>query len=185
MLSATYGQVCRRLELIREDEEDLTQVYIHHWQQLNPVITEALVQLTLGAPQVIYNGGLLHCRLRYYDAVRKRPGLPPDVAALVSRLEAERTSVELVNLSAYESRIVLLQAGGFGEHQFETVRYSKRTSDYPGPQQAYQSPVVEQTTEEATVDDVYLQVELPPSTRIELEISTARYVNEPSYKLPW
>ena len=84
MLAATYGQVCRRLELIRQDTEDLTEVYIHHWQQLNPVITEALVQLTLGAPQIIYNGGLLHCRLRYFDADRKRPGLPPDAAALVS-----------------------------------------------------------------------------------------------------
>jgi len=185
ILAATYGQVCRRLALIREDEEDLTQVYIHHWQQLNPVITEALVQLTLGAPQIIYNGGLLHCRLRYYDADRKRPGLPADVAALVSRLEADRTVVELVNLSPYASRTVLLQAGGFGEHRFETARYTKRTSVYPGPQSAYQSPEVEQTTVDADVNGVYLQVELPPATQIELDITTARYVNGPSYNLPW
>ena len=185
MLASTYGQVCRRLALIREDEEDLTQVHIHHWQQLNPVITEALVQLTLGAPQIIYNGGLLHCRLRYYDADRKRPGLPADVAALVSRLDADRTVVELVNLSPYASRTVLLQAGGFGEHRFEAIRYTKRTSGFPGQQEAYQSPEVAHTTEEENAGDVYLQVELPPATRIELDIATARYVNEPSYKLPW
>ena len=185
MLASTYGQVCRRLALIQEDEEDLTQVHIHHWQQLNPVITEALVQLTLGAPQIIYNGGLLHCRLRYYDADRRRPGLPADVAALVSRLEADRTVVELVNLSPYASRTVLLQAGGFGEHRFEAVRYAKRTSIYPGRPPAYQSPEVEHTTEEENVGDVYLQVELPPATRIELDIKTARYINAPSYKLPW
>ncbi|MDE0140175.1 MAG: hypothetical protein OXI80_08720 [Caldilineaceae bacterium] len=185
MLASTYGQVCRRLALIQEDEEDLTQVHIHHWQQLNPVITEALVQLTLGAPQIIYNGGLLHCRLRYYDADRRRPGLPADVAALVSRLEADRTVVELVNLSPYTSRTVLLQAGGFGEHRFETVRYTKRTSIYPGPPPAYQSPEVEHTNEEENVGDVYLQVELPPATQIELDISMARYVNEPSCNLPW
>ncbi|MDE0461878.1 MAG: hypothetical protein OXH93_05705 [Caldilineaceae bacterium] len=185
MLAATYGQVCRRLALIREDVEDLTLVHIHHWQQLNPVITEALVQLTLGAPQIIYNGGLLHCRLRYYDAVLKRPGLPPDTAALVTRLEAERTVVELVNLNPYESRMVILQAGGFGEHRFEVVRYTKRTSSYPGRPPAYQSPEVEQSTMEEEVDDVYLQVELPPATRIELDITTARYVNEPSYRQPW
>lgn len=185
ILASTYGQVCRRLALIQEDEEDLTQVHIHHWQQLNPVITEALVQLTLGAPQIIYNGGLLHCRLRYYDADRRRPGLPADVAALVSRLDADRTVVELVNLSPYASRTVLLQAGGFGEHRFETVRYTKRTSIYPGPPPAYQSPEVEHTTEEENVGDVYLQVELPPATQIELDISMARYVNEPSCNLPW
>ena len=93
--------------------------------------------------------------------------------------------VELVNLSPYATRTVLLQAGGFGEHRFETVRYTQRTSDYPGSQPAYQSPEVEETTGEAEVNDVYLQVELPPATRIELDIKTARYVNEPSYDLPW
>ena len=67
ILRAAYANVCRRLALIAQDEADLKQVYIHHWQQLNPVVTEALIQLTLGAPQIIYNGGLLHCRLRYFD----------------------------------------------------------------------------------------------------------------------
>ena len=185
ILASTYAQVCRRLDLIREDAADLTQVNIHHWQEHNPVVTEALVQLTLGAPQIIYNGGLLHCRLRYFNVTRKRPGLPPDVAALVTRLEAERTVVELVNLSPLEPRIVILQAGGFGEHRFKTVRYTKRTGEYPGDSKAYHAPTVENTVEDATADDVYLQVELPPATQIELDIKTARYVNEPSYKLPW
>ena len=56
--------------------------------------TEALIQLTLGAPQLLYNGGLLLARLRYFDAQRRRPGLPPDVAALVETLEARRTVVQ-------------------------------------------------------------------------------------------
>ena len=185
ILASTYAQVCRRLDLIRADEADLTQVNIHYWQEHNPVITEALVQLTLGAPQIIYNGGLLHCRLRYFDAARKRPGLPPDVAALVTRLEAERTVVELVNLSPFAPRTVILQAGGFGEHRFESVRYTKRAGDYPGVSKSYQAPAVANAVEEATVADLYLQVELLPATQIELDIKTARYVNEPSYKLPW
>ena len=67
ILQAAYANVCRRLALIAQDDADLSQVYIHHWQEHNPVVTEALVQLTLGAPQIVYNGGLLHCRLRYYD----------------------------------------------------------------------------------------------------------------------
>ena len=61
----------------------------HRWQQTNPVTTEALIQLTLGAPQLIYNGGLLMSRLRYFDFDRKRPGLPKDTAALVETLEAK------------------------------------------------------------------------------------------------
>ena len=53
---------------------DVAEADIHLWQQSNPVVTEALVQLTWGGPQVIYNGGLQQARVRYYDAVRRRPG---------------------------------------------------------------------------------------------------------------
>ena len=55
---------------------DVAEADIHLWQQCNPVVTEALVQLTWGGPQVIYNGGLQQARVRYYDAGRRRPGLP-------------------------------------------------------------------------------------------------------------
>jgi hypothetical protein len=181
MLRATYSQVCRRLALIRADDADLTQVNIHHWQEHNPIITEALVQLTLGAPQLIYNGGLLHCRVRYFDADRRRPGLPADVAALVTTLEADRTVLHLVNLSPFDTRNVLVQAGAFGEHRFERVRYPVRTSDYPGSQHDYAAPAITSAMETAVVGDKLLQVELPPATQIALELETARYVNLPSY----
>ena len=51
-----------RAERIRSipSQAKLTNVHEHHWQTINPVTTEALVQLTLGAPQLMYNGGLLH-----------------------------------------------------------------------------------------------------------------------------
>jgi hypothetical protein len=185
ILQATYHQVCRRLEMIRRDDLDLTQVNIHHWQQLNPVTTEALVQLTLGAPQIIYNGGLLHCRLRYFDVDEQRPGLPEDVAALVEKLEAERTVVHLVNLSPFAKRNVLIQAGGFGEHRFESVRYAQRTSEYPGIQSAYAASPPTSEEREQPIGGQYLHVCLPPATEITLDLAMARYVNEPSYELPW
>lgn len=185
ILQAAYATVCRRLALIAEDQEDLTTVNIHHWQELNPVVTEALVQLTLGAPQIIYNGGLLHCRVRYFDAARRRPGLPADVAALVERIEADRTVLTLVNLSPLAARSVIVQAGGFGEHRFTDVIYDVRTSDYPGSQKRYAAPTLVVATATVTVNAPHLRVELPPATRITLELGTARYVNTPSYALPW
>lgn len=190
ILQASYHQVCRRLEMIRQDESDLTQVYIHHWQQLNPVTTEALVQLTLGAPQIIYNGGLLHCRVRYFDlgefdGAVQRPGLPADVAALVETLEAERTVIHLVNLSPFAERNLLIQAGGFGEHRFDSVRFNRRTSEYPGTQKDYAAPRLTSESDEQTVNSRYLHVCLPPATEIRLDLAMARYVNEPSYQLPW
>lgn len=181
ILAATYEQVCRRLEMIRRDDADLTQVNIHHWQEHNPVITEALVQLTLGAPQIIYNGGLLHCRVRYFDADRNRPGLPKNVAALVTRLDGEGVSLELVNLSPFESHTVAIQAGGFGEHRFEEVAYTKRSSDYPGSHKSYAAPPLETTVETVRVEGALIRVALPPSTRVMLEMKMSRYVNPPSY----
>lgn len=181
ILSSTYGQVSRRLELIRIDQEDLTQVYIHHWQQHNPVITEALVQLTTGAPQVLYNGGLLHTVVRYYDVQRQRPGLPLDVAALVTKIGPTSVTIHLVNLSQFETRELVLQAGGFGEHNFLSVSYASRTSQFPGGVYAYAAPALQ--TEQLNVDiqDKHFQVDLPPASEIVLELKMERFVNQPSY----
>jgi hypothetical protein len=189
ILQAAYANVCRRLALIAQDDLDLTQVYIHHWQEHNPVVTEALVQLTLGAPQIIYNGGLLHCRLRYFDVgdgeggTKMRPGLPQDVAALVSALEAERTVVTLVNLSVTQTRTVLIQAGGFGEHQFVSARYEVRVSDYPGSNKTYAAPPLETESATTPVNDRFLKVILPPATEITLDLAMSCHVNQPSYAI--
>jgi hypothetical protein len=185
LLRATYAQVCRRLALIRADAADLLTVNIHHWQELNPILTEALVQLTLGAPQHIYNGGLLHARVRYWDDERRRPGLPPDVAALVETLEESRTVLQLVNLSPLDARTVIVTAGTFGEGRFGTARYSARTSDYPGPQRTYAAPPLATTWRDCAVTGPALRVVLPPATTITLDLPTARYANMPSYAPPW
>ncbi|MSP13779.1 MAG: hypothetical protein EXR62_12595 [Chloroflexi bacterium] len=185
ILSATYGMVCRRLEQIRLDDADLTKVSIHHWQNLNPVSTEALVQLTLGAPQIIYNGGLLVTRVRYFDPQRQRPGLPPDVAALIEKLQPESTTLHLVNLNPFQSRDVLIQAGAFAEHRITTVHYAARTSGYPGSIGSYAAPGVETMHRTVSVMDKYLQVHLPPASEITLELEMERFVNTPTYDLPW
>lgn len=184
ILQATYHDVCRRLTQIREDPEATTHHNVHHWQELNPVSTEALIQLTLGAPQIIYNGGLLMTPLRYFDIERARPGLPQDVAALVERLEPGRTVLRLVNLSPCHTRETIVQAGAFGEHRFTEVRYTERTSEYPGPIGDYAAPPVRQEIRTASVQDARLQVLLPPATEITLDLSTERFVHRPSAALP-
>lgn len=185
ILQAAYGVVCRRMAQIAADEADLTEVNIHHWQEMNPVVTEALVQLTLGAPQIVYNGGLLVCPLRYYDADRQRPGLPADVAALVESVSAEKIVVTLVNLTPLAARSVILQAGGFSEHRFTTVSYDQLTSEYPGHQRSYAAPAITTETVTIEIEATTFQVDLPPATTIRLELGMARLVNDPSYALPW
>lgn len=165
ILDVALEQVARRLRAIEEDRADLTTVNVHHWQVRNPVTTEALVQLTLGAPQPIYNGGLLIAPLRYFDAQRRRPGLPPDVAALVERSEATQLVVRLVNTSPSTQREVIVQAGAFGEHRWDAVAYSARPGD------AVREPI----------GATRFAVALPPASEIRLELTMTRNVNPPTY----
>jgi hypothetical protein len=187
VLAEALAQVQWKLDQIRVDDWDLTQVHIHHWQIMNPVTTEALVQLTLGGPPAIYNGGLPFVRLRYFDAAAGRPGLPPDVAALVEKVEATRTVVHLVNLSALHARTVVVQAGAFGEHRFVGVRFTGLEDEaaYPGPTGSTTDlegtlgnpPRPEPATawHSARVDGSQLAVHLPPGKTITLDLGTARF----------
>ena len=157
-------------------------MHIHHWQQHNPVLTEALIQLTLGAPPPVYNGGLLHAPLRYLDPLRRRPGLPEDVAALVTRVASAEIDVHLVNLSPTNLRELVVQSGAFAEHRFDDVRYDAlcEGSHYPGrPAYAPPAPAVE--ARRASVGGQHLLVRLPPNTEIRLTLSTSRLLNDPTY----
>ena len=49
-----------------------------------PDIT-SLVELTTGGLHLRRVGSVLHCRLRYFDPVKRRAGLPEDVAALIEK----------------------------------------------------------------------------------------------------
>jgi hypothetical protein len=185
ILRASLAQVYKRMRQVRADETDPRDNHIHWWQQLNPVTTEALIQLTLGAPQLLYNGGLLWAPLRYFDVERERPGLPLDVVALVETVSGDQVVLKLVNLSAVHERQVLVQAGTLGEHKFTQVEYNKMVSDGMGQVGDYGLPAVETALETVAVDGSCLQVELPPGTEIRLVLGLERHVNGASYRLPW
>lgn len=187
ILAAAQAQVRHRLARIRAyGGTDVSEADIHIWQQCNPVVTEALVQLTWGGPQVIYNGGLQQARVRYYDGDRSRPGLAEDVAALVSSIDPAATVVELVNLSPDQQRTVIVQAGAFAEHTIEAVRYTSCEDDsWLGGLYDYghgEPAVIERTT---GVQDRWLAVRLPASTRIRLTMTLSLHARPPSYQTPF
>lgn len=167
ILEAQYAEVLRRMDVMRQDDGDPQDWDVHHWQRINPVHTEALVQLACGGPQIIYHGGLLHVRLRYFDLLERRPGLPQDVAALVSALDADSTTVQLVNLNPLQQRRLLLQAGAFGEHSFTVIHQ------------------LDSDTEKAVeVNDKHFEVVLPPGCTITLKLGMRRHCHTPSYEQP-
>ena len=168
ILRANYQEVLRRLNMIRMDTTTPEQQDVHHFFQRNPVILEALVQLTLGAPNHIYHGGLMHTSLRHFDLGARRPGLPPDVSVLVERITSKSVTVQFVNLHPSEERNLLVQGGMFGEHQITRVR---QVLDYP-----YQFN---------TVDAPFFQVKLAPGALGKLEVDLDRFQNQPTYDFPW
>ncbi|HYI92768.1 MAG TPA: hypothetical protein VEX68_04435 [Bryobacteraceae bacterium] len=133
-------------------------------QDLNPVETDALANLTMGA--YFSNGRIwgLHSRFRYFDPVRRRAGLPEDVAALVEKLEADGAMLTLVNVDPVEARTLVVQAGGYGEHRFESVEMNGKTTPIAGP---------------------LLNVRLEPGAGARLRFRMARYVNPPTLAFPW
>ena len=138
---------------------------IHLWQNMNPVATEALTQLCFGAPQVLYNGGLLQARLRYYDGDRARPGLPPGVAALVERIDPAATALTLINLDPAAARRVIVQAGAFAEHHIEAVRRTGLGGGQSADPTADWEPLAE--------TGPFLEVELGPAAGLHLDLRLA------------
>ena len=164
ILQANYREVCDRLDKVLNDEQDLTKLDVHWWQQVNPVVSEALMHLTTGGPQTIYWGGLAQGRVRYYDADGRRPGLPADVAALVTGLEADGLRLSLVNLHPAQARRLTVGAGPFGEHRFTRVRTGDATT---------------------AVDGGHFDVRLEPAAQLDLDIGMERYCRTPGYRFPW
>ena len=165
ILESQYAEVMRRMDQMRTDDGDPQEWDVHHWQNINPIHTEALVQLTCGGPQIVYHGGLLHVRLRYFDTAERRPGLPADVAALVLQLDAGSTTLHLTNLSPLHERRLTIQAGAFGEHRFTQVHNLDAEST-------------------VAANHKHLALTLPPGRSITLRLEMDRYCHTPSYEQP-
>jgi len=161
-----YGikQVCERLAFIYSDDEPRENYSDAYLQFRNPVIVEGLVQLTMGGPMPLYNGGLLNVSVCYYDIENERIGLPDDVAALVSAIDEDGIELTLINLSPVIWKQMLIQAGAYGEHSFTGA-----------------------VTEDGDIEieDSIFKVILEPISRIKMRLLMDRYKNKPAYRNPF
>ncbi len=155
-------------QTMRQDDRSVGELIEANEEPPNPVFTKVLTQVMMGSPQSAYHGGLLRATVRYYDEDRVRPGLPPDVAALVDELNPDGVGIQLVNTGRHESRRVIVQAGAFGEHTFTQVGHGDGEHERTLP-----------------VEGKYFSVKLPPSTSIRAYAGLRRFSNAPSYAFPW
>ena len=106
----------------------------------------------------------LSARLRYFDPVRRRAGVPDDVGALVSELRDDRTVVTLVNVSRTTPRDVVVQGGGYGEHQILSADVNGKITP---------------------INARDFTVRLAPGAGATLTLAMKRYANPPDAKFPW
>jgi hypothetical protein len=163
-LQRDLESIPKRLAAMRGDQTPPEKRLADNMLDYNPAATESLVQLMWGGLMPGRSGGLLNARLRYFDADRKRAGVPEDVAALVSAMSDSRATVTLVNLSSSQARTVIVQGGGYGEHQLVSVTTEGKTT---------------------AVDSPLLTVRLEPGSGATLDLAMKRYANVPTVMHPW
>jgi len=131
---------------------------------MQPVNTDALFNLTTGGYFANGRVWVMHSRFRYFDPERRRAGLPEDVAALVDQMGADSASVTIVNTNPVTSRSITIQAGGYGEHQFESVTIDGKSTPVNGR---------------------LLTLRLSPGSGTKLNFKMKRYSNAPTFSFPW
>lgn len=160
-LRADLNRIRTRIAAMRQDTTTPDTRLSDDPMKFNPCSVDSLIHLTLGGLPPGKIGSPLHARLRYFDPQQGRPGLPADVAALVDRLTADEVRVTLVNVHQTEPRTLLIVAGAYGEHQFESV--SGKGQTYP-------------------FSDRRLTVRLLPGCGGTLTLRTKRYQNPPRFE---
>jgi hypothetical protein len=163
-LSKSFASIRQNMKEIREDVTTADTRLADYLLDVQPVSTDALLQLSMGG--YFANGKIwvLHSRFRYFDPVKRRAGLPEDVAALVEKLEDNSATVTLVNTNPVESRPIVVQAGGYGEHHFNSVSIDGKVLPLNSRQATFQ---------------------LAPGAGAKLVFSMQRYKNAPTWRFPW
>lgn len=158
------ARIGKQVQAIRNDDTTPDTRLADDPMVLNPASVESLVELMLGGLRPGRNGSALFCRLRYFDPDTSRAGLPEDVAALIDEMTADRVSVTLVNISQLEQRNVIIQAGGYAEHQFTAVKSGDKSQP---------------------INNTRVTVNLAPGAGSRLTFTMKCYSQTPTMAFPW
>ena len=163
-LRRDLAAVARKTTAFRADATPPEKRLADNMLAWNPATVTALTQLMQGALVPGRDGGLLHARLRYFDPERRRAGVPPDVAALVSAISDTIAQVTLVNLHTSEPRTAIVQGGAYGEHRIVSVGRKGKRED---------------------IGRRTFAVRLAPGAGETLTLAMNRYAEPPTLSMPW
>jgi hypothetical protein len=164
VLSRDLSRISKQVKAIRADATTPDTRLADDPLGFNPASVESLIELALGGLHPGRSGSALFARLRYFDPLARRAGFPEDVAALIDSMTDEQLTVTIVNVNQLEPRRVVIQAGGYAEHQFSGASIAQK---------------------EIPIDASYFTVDLAPGTGTRLILRMKRYVNPPTMAFPW
>ncbi|AHE55669.1 hypothetical protein [Sphingomonas sanxanigenens] len=173
-LAADLARIDARVKL-REEDTTTPETRLADWPiGINPASVASLVQTMTGGLHIARppwskssppQGGVpLHCRLRYFDPVSRRAGVPEDIAALIHRITADSTEVTLVNLNLGAAYRLVIRGGAYGEHRIDAVTVDGRTICVGGRD---------------------VDVALDPGCGARLVLKMTRYALSPTLAFPW
>lgn len=163
-MQADFARIRSQAERQRKDTTTPDTRLADDPMVINPCNVKSLIELMLGGIHPGKRSAVINCRLRYFDPVRRRAGVPQDVAALVDRLTDDAVAVTLVNTSQTQTRELIVQAGGYGEHSFEHLSLGGETLILSGQN---------------------VRIQLSPGCGARLQLRIQRFSNQPSLALPW
>ena len=165
--------VAKRVAKVRADTSTPATRLADHTLDYNPAAAKALIQTMTGglhsarppwSPTSPPQGGVpLHCRVRYFDPVRRRAGVPGDVAALVSGMGDRFTEITLVNTGA-APRSLIVQGGSYGEHRIDRIDLD--SASHP-------------------VGDRHATIHLAPNSGAKIRLEMPRCATRPTLSFPW
>ena len=163
-LQKDFAALNRQVRRINADDTTPDTRLADYLLGFSPAQTNTLTNLMLGGSFFSSKLWTLHSRVRYFDPAGRRSGVPEGVAALVEKLTDDSLTLTLVNVNQTEARPVIVQAGGYAEHQFESVTIDGKTTP---------------------IDHSYLTVRLEPGSGSRIEFKMKRYANQPTLAQPW
>jgi hypothetical protein len=163
-LRSDFERIRGKIDAMHQDNTTQDTRLADDPMEFNPATVGTLRQLMMAGLDPGRGGALLHCRLRYFDPVKKRAGIPPDIGALIDQMTADQVAVTLVNLHQTQSRELVVQTGAYAEHQCLYVEINQQR---------------------ISVDKPDFTVRLAPGAGARLVIHTKRFVNQPTFSFPW
>ena len=152
------------MERMREDTGTQDTRLSDEAKRNDPAAVMALVQLMQGGIPTGSAGYPLHCRLRYFDPVRRRPGLPENVSALVEKMTDSSVTLTLINVDPVQRKTVILQGGAYGEHRIVSLEMDKQ---------------------KIPIDKTYFSIQIAPGAGARMVIKMRRFSEQPTLAFPW